>query len=54
MRVNPMENMVDFDVEGHVDDLVAFFSHIGLSECQMFEVLEELVLGSLGAGAVKH
>jgi hypothetical protein len=44
----------DFDVHGHVEDLVAFFATIGLSECQMFEVIEEMILDALGANQVRH
>jgi hypothetical protein len=54
MRTQALESLNDFDVAGHVDDLVAFFARLGLSECQMFEVLEVMMLDALGASATKH
>ena len=48
------EEIAEFDVEGHVEDLVVFFVTCGLSPYQMLEALEELVLDALGANQTKH
>ena len=48
------EDVAEFDVEGHVEDLVAFFVICGLSTPQIFDCLEEMILDALGANAVRH
>lgn len=52
--IQSIEDADNFDVEGHVEDLVAFFCTLGLSPCQMIEVLEEMVCDALGANSTRH
>ena len=48
------EDAAEFDVEAHVEDLVAFFVVCGLTTPQIFDCLEEMILDALGANAVRH
>ena len=48
------EDAAEFDVEAHVEDLVAFFVICGLTTPQIFDCLEEMILDALGANAVRH